>query len=341
MQHYGIRNGLLYTTTQAGEDCLYIPKRDGIKGETLRKLMISEIHTKGHHSADRNLRYASEYIYWPEMRKDFRDFVRQCELCQANKKRNALPTRDAQTLPFPSEIFSSYAIAFMGPFTKVMGQDLVLVVVDGALGFSCLIPTSVTAPAVQTTELLWHHIFTPHGVPTSIVSDADPRFTSKFWKQILKIMGIEHIMAAPGHHATTGEAERKIRELKTALRNVTNLCETNWLTSIPEVAAYCNAGYSDTVNMSPYKAVYGGDYPRLDSYRVYPSALPASDDYYKSRQESRNAADQALKLARARSTTTAAKRRNNVTPVEIGGMVMIWGDQFATESGRSRKLQSQ
>jgi len=28
-----------------------------------------------------------------------------------------------------------------------------------------------------------------------------------------------------------------------------------------------------------------------------------------------------------------------VKPVEIGGMVMIFGDQFATESGRSRKLQ--
>jgi len=56
MQHYRIRNGLLYATTRGGEDCLYIPKRHGINGETLRELMISEIHTKGHHSEDRNLR---------------------------------------------------------------------------------------------------------------------------------------------------------------------------------------------------------------------------------------------------------------------------------------------
>jgi len=173
--------------------------------------MISEIHTKGHHSADRHLQYASEYIYSPEMRKDFRDFVRQCELCQANKERNTLPAGDAQTLPFPSEIISSYAIDFMSPFTKLKNQDSVLVVVDRAVGFSWLIPTSVTATAVQTTELHWHHIFTPHGVPTSIVGDADPPCTAKFWKQILKTMGIEHIMAAPGHHQTNGQAERKIR----------------------------------------------------------------------------------------------------------------------------------
>ena len=120
--------------------------------------------------------------------------------CQANKERNTHPDGDAQTLPFPSEIFSSYSIDFMGPFTKLKGQDSVLVVVDRAVGFGWLIPTSVTATAVQTTELLRHHIFTPHGVPTSIVSDADPRLTFKFWKQTLKTMGVKHIMASPGYH---------------------------------------------------------------------------------------------------------------------------------------------
>ena len=257
MQHYRIRDGLLYATTRGGEDCHYIPKRHEINGETLRELMISEIHNKGHHSADSNLRHASEYIYWPEMRKDFRDFVRQCDKCQANKERTTLPDSDAQTLPFPSEIFSSYAIDFMGPFAKLKGQDSVLVVVDRAVGFSWLMPTSVTAIVVQTTELLRHHIFTPHGVSTSIVSDADPRFTSKFWKQTLKTMGIEHIMTSPGHYQTNGQAEREIREHKTALRNVVNLRQTNWLTSLPEVTAYSNAGHSDTINMSPYKGVYG------------------------------------------------------------------------------------
>ena len=108
MEHYRIWNGLPYATTRGGENCLYIPKGHEINGETLRELMISEIHIKGHHSADRNLQYASEYIYWPEMWKDFRDFIRQCELCQANKECNTLPAGDAQTLPFPSEIFSSY-----------------------------------------------------------------------------------------------------------------------------------------------------------------------------------------------------------------------------------------
>ena len=68
------------------------------------------------------------------MRKDFRDFVAQCEQCQISKEPNTLPSGDALMLPLPSEIFTSYAIDFMGPFTKAKNYDTVLVVVDRAVG---------------------------------------------------------------------------------------------------------------------------------------------------------------------------------------------------------------
>jgi transposase InsO family protein len=309
-----------------------------MNGETLRELAISEIHNKGHHSAERNLLYATEYLYWPEMRKDFREFVAQCELCQISKERSTIPTGDALMMPFPSEIFTSYAIDFMGPFTRLKVYDTVLVVVDRAVGYCWLIPTSTKATALETMELLRNYVFTPHGVPTSIVSDADPRFTSRFWKQTLKTMGVEHIMAAPGHHQTNGQAERKIRELKTALRTVINRRQTNWLVSLPELASYTNAGYSETINMSPYKAVYGRDYPMLSTFRTAATAVPASDEYYNRHQELRNSAYQALTLARFRSTRTATKRRTPRPPVEVGSKVLVFGKMFSTETGRSVKL---
>ena len=82
-------------------------------------------------------------------------------------------------LPLPSEIFTSYAIDFMGPFTKVKNYDTVLVVVDRVLGYCWWIPTTTKATAIATMELLHIYVFTPHGVPTVIGSDADPQFTSR------------------------------------------------------------------------------------------------------------------------------------------------------------------
>jgi hypothetical protein len=77
-------------------------------------------------------------------------------------------------------IFSSYPIDLMGPFTKLKQYNTVLVVVDKAVGFSWLIPTSSNSMAIETMKLLRLNMFTPHGIPTSIVSDADPRFTPGF-----------------------------------------------------------------------------------------------------------------------------------------------------------------
>ena len=131
-------------------------------------------------------------------------------------------------------------------------------------------------------------------------------------------MGIEHIMAAPGHHQTNGQGERKIRELKTALRTVINRRQNNWLVSLPQLASYTNAGYSETIDMSPYKAVYRRDYPLLSTYRTAAPSVPASDDYYNRHNELRNSAYQVLKLARVRSTKTVTKRRTPRPPVDIG-----------------------
>jgi len=91
-QHYSIGNGLLYATRRGGERCLYIPKGHATNGKSLRELAIREIHNKGYHSAQRNHRYATEYLFWPKMRKDFQDFITQCEQCQISKERSTLPS---------------------------------------------------------------------------------------------------------------------------------------------------------------------------------------------------------------------------------------------------------
>ena len=64
----------------------------------------------------------------------------------------------------------------------------------------------------------------------------------------------------------------------------------------------------------------------MDNYRVCPSAVPASNHYNNRHQEIRDATYQALKLARARFIRVAAKRRIDFKPVEIGRMMMIFGD---------------
>ena len=53
-----------------------------------------------------------------------------------------------------------------------------------------------------------------HGVPVSIVSDRDPRFTAHFWKSFQKAMGTRLTMSTAFHPQTDGQSERTIQVLE-------------------------------------------------------------------------------------------------------------------------------
>ena len=62
-------------------------------------------------------------------------------------------------------------------------------------------------------EIVWLH-----GVPVSIVSDRDPRFTAHFWKSFQKAMGTRLTMSTAFHPQTDVQSERTIQVLEDMLR---------------------------------------------------------------------------------------------------------------------------
>ena len=73
--------------------------------------------------------------------------------------------------------------------------------------------------ASSTIEQL-RSIFATHGLPSTIVSDNGPTFTSEELKMFTKFNGIKHIFSAPYHPASNGQAERYVRTIKEALKKL-------------------------------------------------------------------------------------------------------------------------
>ncbi|CAI5728962.1 unnamed protein product [Peronospora effusa] len=48
-------------------------------------------------------------------------------------------------------------------------------------------------------ELFIDRGFRQHGLPVAIVSDRDPRFTSKFWKSVFQVLGTRLYMSTADH----------------------------------------------------------------------------------------------------------------------------------------------
>ena len=73
------------------------------------------------------------------------------------------------------------SLDFVEGLPKSQLKDVVLVVVDKLTKFVHFVPLSHPYIAVKVAHLYMLHVFKLHGMPTTIVSDRDPIFTSHFW----------------------------------------------------------------------------------------------------------------------------------------------------------------
>ena len=74
-----------------------------------------------------------------------------------------------------------------------------------------------------------------HGVPISIVSDRDPRFTSSFWKSLHRAMGTKLTFSTAFHPQTDGQSERTIQTLEDMLRACILDFKGSWEKHLPLV----------------------------------------------------------------------------------------------------------
>ena len=70
------------------------------------------------------------------------------------------------------------------------GYDGVWVIVDRLTKLAHFVPVREKYSLSRLAELFMSKIVKYHGVPVSIISDCDPRFTSKFWVAFQEAFGV-------------------------------------------------------------------------------------------------------------------------------------------------------
>ena len=96
-----------------------------------------------------------------------------------------------------------------------------------------------------------------HGVPISIVSDRDSRFTSHFWKSLQRSLGTQLHFSTTFHPQTDGQSERTIQTLEDMMRACMLEFCGNWDEHIPLMEFAYNNSYYSSIGMAPYEALYG------------------------------------------------------------------------------------
>ncbi|CAI7931085.1 unnamed protein product [Closterium sp. NIES-54] len=95
-----------------------------------------------------------------------------------------------QPLPVPEQPWQVVSLDFItGLPSTSRGHDSILVVIDKFSKMGHFLPTNATATTEATARLFFDRIITIHGIPTTLISDRDPKFTSKFWKELMGLLG--------------------------------------------------------------------------------------------------------------------------------------------------------
>ncbi|GJR37754.1 retrotransposon protein, putative, ty3-gypsy subclass [Tanacetum coccineum] len=98
-------------------------------------------------------------------------------------------------------------------------HDAIWVVVDRLTKSAHFLPIRKDYPVSKLAEMFQQEIVRLHGTPSAIVSDRDPRFTSRFWKGLQKAWGTRLKFSTAFHPETDGQSERTIQTLEDMLRS--------------------------------------------------------------------------------------------------------------------------
>ena len=179
----------------------------------LKRVIVSKAHdapTTGHPGRDETLHKVQQNYWWAGMKQWISDYIKGCAICQQTKvqthKRPTpmyhIPTA-LGTLPF-----RTVAMDLITGLPNRRGFNAILTIIDhGCSRAAIFIPctTNISGPGIA--QLYLDYVYRWFGLPTKIISDQDPRFTSHFGKAITKKLGIEQNLSTVFHPQTDGLSE--------------------------------------------------------------------------------------------------------------------------------------
>ncbi|KAG8497026.1 hypothetical protein CXB51_008242 [Gossypium anomalum] len=155
------------------------------------------------------------------MKRDISDFVSKCLIYQQVKAEHQEPSGLLQQITVPEWKWDQVTMDFVsGLPLSLKRKDAIWVVVNRLMKSVHFISIRSDYSLDKLPKLYIFDIVRLHGVPLSIVSDRDPRFTSRFWKKLQDALGM-------------------------------------WEQYLPLIEFAYNNSFQSSIKMAPYEALYG------------------------------------------------------------------------------------
>lgn len=331
-------DGLLLVKNRAGEECLCIPRWQLENKRSLSEIVIDHAHwTLGHIGPQKTSEYARRWFWWPRMGKDIEKFCFSCGTCHMMKTSNLPKPGLLHNLPVPQRPWQSIGMDFCGPFPQCRDFDYLWVIICRLTTMVHLIPVTVRT---SVTELSWFYIrdiIRLHGMPESIVSDRDSKFTAKFWRDLHQSTGTRLLMSTSFHPPSDGHSERAIRATAQTLRSMVSPDQTDWAIRVPLAEFALNSSINSSTGFAPFELNYGY-MPRLVPFPTADIKYPGVREFAQRARANLEIAHDAIIEARVAATFQANKHRAVEIPFKVNDMVYLSTANLNLPKSRAKKL---
>ncbi|RVW24076.1 Transposon Ty3-G Gag-Pol polyprotein [Vitis vinifera] len=145
------------------------------------------------------------------------------QLMEEVKAEHQRPVGSLQPLAIPEWKWEHITMDFVIGLPRTLGgNNAIWAIVDRLTKSAHFLPMKVNFSLDRLASLYVKEIVRMHGVPVSIVSDRDPRFTSRFWHSLQKALAL-----------------------------------SNWDDHLPLVEFAYNNSFQASIGMAPFEALYG------------------------------------------------------------------------------------
>ena len=257
------------------DDVLY--RRQGLTSELVlgdtanKQTMLKACHdaiTSGHFGFDKTYEKVKQFAWWPHMADDIRKYVETCNTCQMSKRATGKQQGLLMKIETPTHPWEVIHMDFVTALPPAGADNFnaCLVIADRATKKAKFLPTHDTATAKDTAYLYWQTLFADYGLPKAIISDRDPKFTSKFWKHLFNILGVDLNMSTAHHPQTDGLAERTVQTLVDLIRRYCAFglsyrdgegFKHDWVSLLPALEQAYNSSKHASTDHSPFQLEKG------------------------------------------------------------------------------------
>ena len=315
-----VKGGYLYY----GPDRLYIPNDAPLKTRLLQECHDTPL--SGHLGKDKTIEQVKRRFYWPGMDEFIRQYVTSCDACQRNKPSQQAKMGQLQPLPIPTRPWQQVSMDLITQLPRSRaGNDAIVVFVDKLTKMVHYVATTTNVTAPKLATLFMREVVRLHGVPESILSDRDPRFTANFWRAFWAQLGTTLTMSTAYHPQTDGQTERANRTLEEMLRSVVNFKQTDWDEHLATAELAINNAKQASTGFTPFRLNYGQEIQMpLDQAiaGLRPSNNPEAAERITRLQADLKLATSNIEAAQERQARYADPHRRDVT-FAVGDKVLL------------------